>query len=918
MSHYNGCGCGGHKHNSCNSCTSHNEIQQAVNDALAFEKENLEQYENNTAQSATDAAKEAAKAAESASAAAQSQTNAETAAGTATQAASSVTNTAVVLEETAERIEQAQDLLEEQISALQTKPVYFEVSTPISSLVLPETETVFNVRSIYVASARQDVGYGFTFDKATRTITLAEGITAEAIAETEEGFILITAICDVYSSDDPTSFPLILASNAGANNVGTSTGDTVETRLSTLDSKVDPTLRQNLGSSELPGAVLVSLEHGTVADALKWVTPQVFSSLEACFQSGVEDILIPAGTYIITEKMRVDITHNLNIVCQPGAVFKLADNVRQNMLVFVGNGTNNFSWKGGEIDGNWEGQGGETLGASGNIQDVSHGLIVSMFNHAEISDLYIHDCMGHHINHGGNWMFHAHDIRIEAHPSALKPDEGARGDGITGCSRNILIENIYGFTTDDFVGIFAGINWIEGIGSDASGYHEIDTVTLRNLNPSARTIGGVTYYSWTGCSIRPCYGKTILSVDIDGIKGDTRAAGARLHTATVSASGGVPTSEYYGNFGDINIKNIDIQVHGKPSDSYTNKLSNAAVQIGATNPNVFSATGSYLQTAKSVSIENVRAQIGNYSLSAVTVGHIQCDRVLIDGVSLTYDAPTLYADAILLVGQNSIRELTASNIRQQMNDSADASILAQRRVINTFYGGDIITLRGENLSRFVDSADSSLVPNVLTNNNATYGYSASKLLIASYDYVLSAAAAFGGIAFSRSMRMSVAKIGRYSVSSNGVKLLDDYVSNWDTTDFGRPSASNFPGYAYMAWTEGTVIRVKGSTHHDCLGWVCRSSSPTWQLLSTQVADTYGEITPTWEPTSATPGVEFITYATSGAWPVAGGGVVRTSVSTNSSVGIRAVQEFIPRSFLAKYTRIYQAGAWTAWKSTPYS
>lgn len=227
MSHYNGCGCGG----SCNPCTSHNEIQQVVNDALAFEKENLEQYENNAAQSASDAAKEAAKAAESASAAAQSQTNAETAAGTATQAASSVTNTAVVLEETAERIEQAQDLLEEKISAFQTKPVYFEVSSPTSSLVLPVTETVFNVRSIYVASARQAVGYGFTFDKETRTVTLAEGITADQIAETEEGYILVEVICDVYNSDDPTSFPLILASNAGASNIGTSFGITVEDAL---------------------------------------------------------------------------------------------------------------------------------------------------------------------------------------------------------------------------------------------------------------------------------------------------------------------------------------------------------------------------------------------------------------------------------------------------------------------------------------------------------------------------------------------------------------------------------------------------------------------------------------------------------------------------------------------------------------
>lgn len=286
MTRYSGCGCGGHNHGGCNSCTSHNEIQQAVNDALALEKENLEQYENNAAQSATDAAKEAAKAAESASAAAQSQTNAETAASTATQAASSVTDTAVVLEETAERIEQAQDLLEEQISAIQTKPVYFEVTTPTSSLVLPETETVFNVRSIYVASARQDVGYGFTFDKATRTITLADEITAEDIAELEGGFILVTAICDVYSSDDPTSFPIILASNAGANNVGTSTGATVESRLATLDSQLDPTLRANLSSSEAAlGAALVNIGKASVRDVMR---ANIFSYMNKADQLAIK------------------------------------------------------------------------------------------------------------------------------------------------------------------------------------------------------------------------------------------------------------------------------------------------------------------------------------------------------------------------------------------------------------------------------------------------------------------------------------------------------------------------------------------------------------------------------------------------------------------------------------------------------
>lgn len=234
MSHYNGCGCGGHMHNSCNSCTSHNEIQQAVNDALAFEKENLEQYENNAAQSASDAAKEAAGAAASARAAAQSQANAETAASTATQAAASVTDTAIVLEETAKKVGEAQEIIDEKVSALQTKPVYFQVNTPTNSLSLGDLGTAFNVRSIYVEGVRQDVGYGFIFDKTSQTVILADSITQEQIDETEEGYVLVTVVIDTASSDDPTSLPVLLVSNQGAGAIGTASGNTIQFDLDQL------------------------------------------------------------------------------------------------------------------------------------------------------------------------------------------------------------------------------------------------------------------------------------------------------------------------------------------------------------------------------------------------------------------------------------------------------------------------------------------------------------------------------------------------------------------------------------------------------------------------------------------------------------------------------------------------------------
>lgn len=247
-------GCSG----ACDPGSSNTAIKQAVNDALAAEKEILQGYVTNAANSATESEESAADAAASASAAAQSQTNAETAANTAVSAAESVTNSAEVLEETAEAIKAAQSILDEKVSALQTKPVYFEVTKPTSVLTLPESTLVFNVRSIYVASARQDVGYGFEFDKTAQTVTLAEGITAEQIAETEEGYVLVTVICDLSSSDDPTSLAILLASDSGASLIGTSEGTTVDFSI-----KARPTyseLLANTGASLLGGLSFLSVE----------------------------------------------------------------------------------------------------------------------------------------------------------------------------------------------------------------------------------------------------------------------------------------------------------------------------------------------------------------------------------------------------------------------------------------------------------------------------------------------------------------------------------------------------------------------------------------------------------------------------------------------------------------------------------
>lgn len=119
-----------------------------------------------------------------------------------------------------------------------SKSVFFEVRSPTSTLAIPGTEKVYSVPALYVASARQGLNYGYTYSPTTSTITLAERITQEDIDNTEDGFILVEAVCVTVEGADITSLTSILASSGGATHVGTSFGITVEEKLKDLDSKV--------------------------------------------------------------------------------------------------------------------------------------------------------------------------------------------------------------------------------------------------------------------------------------------------------------------------------------------------------------------------------------------------------------------------------------------------------------------------------------------------------------------------------------------------------------------------------------------------------------------------------------------------------------------------------------------------------
>lgn len=640
------------------------------------------------------------------------------------------------------------------------------------------------------------------------------------------------------------------------------------------------------------------------------VTPLMFNSLEECFSSGYETVVVPAGIYTITEKMRVDISNNLNVICQPGAVFRLADNVRDNMLVFVGNLANDFSWSGGEIDGNFDGQGGEQVDDGGLIRDVSHGLIVSMFNSCEISNLYIHDCMGHHINHGGNNYFHAHDIVIKSHISSIKPEGGARGDGITGCSKNVLIENISGFSTDDFVAVFSGIPWIEGIGYNN---RQVESVIIRNIRPwFIMDPDGVTKrYTWHACTVGNTNGQKIDFVDINGVNGFLQSGGVRINAYTNM------NSEYYGSFGMVNISDVSTYVKGKENGGFTDKLNAAHVCVGWSDPNSTSMTGSKLQTIDSITVSGVTMRSSPGCTAGVTLGHAQVKSAALNNITAIYENDVDFMSAINIVGQNDIDLVKINNISQQHSDSTPASVKRNRMCVTFYYGGNKnMAVYGSSISSFKNS--NNYIGNTLFFSNDLYPNNVS---LYGYDFVVEAQKNFASVAKQFGVYFTDRYIGRVSrTGRTGGWNFEDWYCSWDSTDFGRPSISNMPGYANITdWGEGTIVRVIGSPYHECTGWICRSNTPTWQLLSTQVADIYGDIKTSWTPVNCTPGVEFTTHISinsSDSWPVSGGGVVRTLVSTTGN-GSGTLQEFIPRDLSAKYVRFFQQNSWSLFKKTPF-
>ena len=250
-------------------------------------------------------------------------------------------------------------------------------------------------------------------------------------------------------------------------------------------------------------------------------------------------IYFKKDTYVISKT--INIKDNTFVEVHQEAIFKLADNAK--CYMFQSDKTKNkgsFKWSGGTLDGNGRNQNVDDV--SNENHDISKGILVGKYNNIEISNLTIKDTYGHAIGHWGNENAYFHDIKIYQNlRETTHPYGGSRRDGISGCSKNCVYENITGFTDDDFIAISSGYDWAF-YGNPMT----VESVIIKNCT-MLKNDRLPDYYTFRAFGFYCNNGYTIKNINVDGVNG-------YLNNQFIKINGEVK---------DIKISNVNIEINKK-------------------------------------------------------------------------------------------------------------------------------------------------------------------------------------------------------------------------------------------------------------------------------------------------------------------------------------------------------------------
>lgn len=640
-------------------------------------------------------------------------------------------------------------------------------------------------------------------------------------------------------------------------------------------------------------------------------TIDIDNRIRSIFNGVAKKVIFTTGNYTINSKIKVLISKDFIVECQEGVIFKLANNVRKNMFVIVGNRSNNFHWNGGELDGNWAGQGEETLNPSGTFNDLSHGLIISLFNKVLLENVFVHDFRGHNINHGGNKFFHARNIKVWSHIASAYPQGGSRGDGITGCSEDVLIENVYGFTTDDMVAVFSGCLWIEGgTPSDSNmvtnlEFLTIRSITIRNINPWHKISdldGTTTVYTWNAVSISGQGGVGIEKINISNVKGYTQYSGVRV--GSNHTTGDSSATDYWLSIGSVVISEIDLAVAGASTNQHlynTIRIGILTAEVGKQN--------TYVSKIGSLTLSNIKTYPSGNARSLIVIGNTTIPTVNISGITVNSEIVDDTYNIINCAGDRLISNMSVSDVVHNAPVASTSNIMEAQLVLN--WSNTHATpskLYFNNLPVRRNSGDTIFISNVLTNDLATnpeiYGYSA----------ILRSSKNFYAVPKIKGVHLRDRYLGKVSVGIDGKWILEEFATKYDASTLGKPSTSLLPGYQFITWEEGMVVKTVGSTYGEVSGWRYNKDN-NWQMIGGYLTNNMVSMID-----STTTPLIFAPYTTikspvynDSSWPESLGSVELFTGHVNNRAGAYEI-------FNASSTKIYRrtwntnTSAWNSWFS----
>ena len=296
--------------------------------------------------------------------------------------------------------------------------------------------------------------------------------------------------------------------------------------------------------------------------------------------TGGRHYYLPAGNYIINDS--IVLHDNTTLELDKGAVIEFqantitegtritpqlwkAKHIFKNDLT---TGTKNIEIFGGKVFGN----------ARTQVKDCHRCFKFTNVKNLKIHDMEIEEVGGlifQYLNIDG---FHFYNLHFKQAPESLC---GYNGDGVSGVGKNGVIENIYGYVSDDMVSTHAGET---GFAEE----YDCENILIRNIYPESliwQDENGVEQkeYCYRAFAIYSFNNRQNKNVTIDGIYGTSKCA------PRVVCDGKADTPHLI----NVEIKNIDIEV-------------------------------------KDIVVNNT------YEKTALTLRYVRADKFILDNVNLTY------------------------------------------------------------------------------------------------------------------------------------------------------------------------------------------------------------------------------------------------------------------------------------------